>query len=100
MRNSPRYLRGYLPDKGWLHSAAHTADLVRFLGRSRHLTVAEQKRILDVVAGKLEAPVFVWGEDERLARLRCLCVLLGGEERESPSRARARAGVLASLEAL
>jgi len=139
-------VRGYLPGKGWHHSAAHTADLLKFLGRSRHLTPPEQQRILDAIAAKMEAPVFVWGEDERLARavlsllvredldeagfeawrlrvtarskglwdgqldvgrfaavqntrnlLRSLFVLLSGEEKPSPARARAKAGILESL---
>ena len=63
-------VRGYAVDKGWMHSAAHTADLVRFLGRSRHLDAAGQTRLLGAVAQKLvTAPVvFTHGEDERFAR--------------------------------
>ena len=33
-------LRGYDAGKGWMHSAAHTADLLKFLGRSRYLDLA------------------------------------------------------------
>ena len=67
---SERDLRGYDPEKGWLHSAAHTADLVKFLARSRFLEPAEQPRVLDAVGRKLAtAPtVFTHGEDERFAR--------------------------------
>ena len=63
-------LRGYDPKSGWMHSAAHTADLLKFLGRSRYLDVAGQRRILDAIARKLTtAPiVFTHGEDERFAR--------------------------------
>jgi uncharacterized protein DUF2785 len=63
-------LRGYDPDKGWMHSAAHTADLLKFLARSRHLDVEDQRRFLDAIAGKLTAAsvVFTHGEDERFAR--------------------------------
>jgi hypothetical protein len=63
-------VRGYDPAKGWMHSAAHTADLLKFLGRSRHLEVPGQRRVLDVIAQKLStAPVvFTHGEDERFAR--------------------------------
>ena len=63
-------VRGYDVDKGWMHSAAHTADLVRFLGRSRHLDVAGQARLLGAVGQKLVTSpvVFTHGEDERFAR--------------------------------
>lgn len=63
-------LRGYDPDKGWMHSAAHTADLLRFLGRSRHLDIAGQARFLTAIGTKLTTVpnVLTHGEDERLAR--------------------------------
>jgi Protein of unknown function (DUF2785) len=63
-------VRGYDPDKGWMHSTAHTADLLKFLGRSRYVTAADQASILNAVTGKLRSvqAVFVYGEDERLAR--------------------------------
>jgi len=65
-----RDLRGYDPQKGWMHSAAHTADLLKFVARSRFLEPAEQPRLLDAMARKLAtAPtVFTHGEDERFAR--------------------------------
>jgi Protein of unknown function (DUF2785) len=62
-------VRGYDPVKGWMHSAAHTADLIKFLARSRYIAIADQSRILDAVARKMTANgVFVYGEDERYAR--------------------------------
>jgi Protein of unknown function (DUF2785) len=63
-------VRGYEYEKGWMHSAAHTADLIKFLGRSRYLDAAGQQRLLTAVSGKLDsAPVvFTFGEDERFAR--------------------------------
>jgi hypothetical protein len=63
-------VRGYDPQKGWMHSAAHTADLLKFLARSKHLTVADQHAVLDAIGRKLrEAPVvFTHGEDERFGR--------------------------------
>jgi uncharacterized protein DUF2785 len=63
-------VRGYEPTKGWMHSAAHTADLLKFVGRSRHLAGTDQTRILDAVSGKLRSAsvVFSHGEDERFAR--------------------------------
>jgi hypothetical protein len=66
-----RDVRGYTPPVGWRHSCAHTADLLKFLARSPHLKVADQARILDAVQAKVTRvgdPVYVWGEDERLAR--------------------------------
>jgi len=63
-------LRGYDPAMGWMHSAAHTADLLKFLARSRYVDVAGQRRYLDAIAAKLTtaAVVFTHGEDERFAR--------------------------------
>ncbi len=65
-----RDVRGYDEEKGWIHSAAHTADLLKFLGRNRYLRPADQVRVLDAVSSKLRAApvVFAHGEDERLAR--------------------------------
>ena len=68
--NAERDLRGWEPDKGWFHATAHTADLLKFLGRNGKLAVADQGRILDAIAGKLAASghAFGFGENERLAR--------------------------------
>lgn len=62
--------RGFDESKGWIHSVAHTADLLKFLARSRFLAPADQAAILGAIAGKLDAidHVLVQGEDERLAR--------------------------------
>ncbi|HET6374091.1 MAG TPA: DUF2785 domain-containing protein [Candidatus Polarisedimenticolia bacterium] len=63
-------VRGFVPGSGWHHSTAHTADLLKFLGRSRHLKPADQGRILTAIAAKLSSAgsVYAWGEDGRLAR--------------------------------
>ncbi|MDB4894443.1 MAG: hypothetical protein JWN15_705, partial [Firmicutes bacterium] len=64
-------LRGYVPDKGWAHSAAHTADLLFALVRHPGLGVAEMARLLDGIAQKVLAPTrypFVDSEGFRLAR--------------------------------
>ena len=63
--------RGFDADIGWLHSVAHTADLIKFLARSRHLEVSEQSVILASIARKLDCVDHVLdrGEDERLARV-------------------------------
>jgi hypothetical protein len=63
-------VRGYDAKKGWMHSAAHTADLLKFLARSRFLTAPDQGAILKAIAAKLTTTpsVFTHGEDERFAR--------------------------------
>lgn len=62
--------RGFDAEKGWVHSVAHTADLLKFLGRSRHLGVRDQSAILAAISEKLAQVdhVLAFGEDERLAR--------------------------------
>jgi hypothetical protein len=64
-----RDVRGFDATKGWMHSVAHTADLLKFLARSRHLTPAQQAEVLRAIAGKVGAvnEVLTHGEDERLA---------------------------------
>lgn len=64
-----RDLRAFDVRTGWMHATAHTADLLKFLGRNRRLRPADQKRILEAVAGKLRdaGDVFTHGENERLA---------------------------------
>ena len=63
-------VRGFDAVKGWMHSAAHTADLLKFLGRSRHLQPAQQAAILNGILDKVgrTEEVLTHGEDERLAR--------------------------------
>ena len=66
---SEKDVRGFVPGSGWVHSAAHTADVLKFLARSPRLTPAGQARIVEAVAARLKTAglVFAWGEDERLA---------------------------------
>lgn len=62
-------LRGYLPDKGWAHTVAHTADAFKFLARNLHTTANDHRRILSAIADKMLLPVahtYIYGEDERL----------------------------------
>jgi hypothetical protein len=63
--------RGFDPVKGWMHSAAHTSDLLKFLARNPRLTPAGQRRILGAVLVKNReaAASFSQGEDERMARV-------------------------------
>ena len=62
-------LRGYVPVKGWAHATAHVADLLKFLARSRHLSVEDEKRIVGGVSQRCRSAhlVFTWGEDARMA---------------------------------
>jgi hypothetical protein len=63
-------LRGWEAPAGWYHATAHTADLLKFLARSRHLQPDDQSRILSAIAQRLrdtDGYIFDHGEDERLA---------------------------------
>lgn len=64
-------VRGFDAGLGWVHSVAHTADLLKFLARSEHLAPAAQATILAAIADKLAAVTvpLTCGEDERLARV-------------------------------
>ena len=65
-----RDLRGWVEGLGWCHSAAHTADLLKFLARSRHLHPEGQYMLLEGIANRMrdtDGLVFVHSEDERLA---------------------------------
>lgn len=63
-----RDTRGFVPERGWIHSVAHTADAFKFLARGSQWTPAQSARLLDAMRDKLEAieTVFTWGEQERL----------------------------------
>jgi hypothetical protein len=63
--------RGFDARKGWVHTAAHTADLLKFLARNPRLRGVDQSRLLTAVLDKQQsvtAPL-AQGEDERLARV-------------------------------
>jgi hypothetical protein len=66
-----RDTRGFDPAKGWMHSAAHTADLLKFLARNPRLPPAAQSRLLSAILAKNResAAPFGQGEDERMARI-------------------------------
>lgn len=69
LRNE-RDVRGHDGARGWLHSVAHTADLLKFLLRSKHLTSDQQGAALAAIADKLARTdvALTHGEDARLAR--------------------------------
>lgn len=65
-----RDLRGWVPERGWVHAVAHGADLLGTLAASRYLGSEELRVLLDVVAERLLIPTehrFAAGEDDRLA---------------------------------
>jgi Protein of unknown function (DUF2785) len=64
-----RDLRGYDATKGWIHSTAHTADLLKALAENDLLTQDDQHAILAAIAERLAtAPtVYSYGEQDRLA---------------------------------
>ena len=66
---SERDLRGYDANLGWIHSTAHTADLLQALAASPLLTKEEQSGILSALATRLSsAPqVYTQGEQDRIA---------------------------------
>jgi hypothetical protein len=58
-------LRGYDAQLGWLHAIAHGADLMRALGRSRHLDRPELVGLLDLAITRLLTPTdYLFGHDE------------------------------------
>jgi hypothetical protein len=64
--------RGYVPEKGWAHALAHTADLLRELASNRFLTRVELEQLLSAISNKLTEPigwVYIHNEDDRLARV-------------------------------
>lgn len=64
-----RDLRGFDGRRGWMHSAAHTADALKFLARNPKLGDGTDTRLLAAVRSKIEAMdfVFTWGENDRIA---------------------------------
>jgi hypothetical protein len=63
-------LRGWDPQLGWLHAAAHGADALRAFGRSPRLAEQQLQDLLDLAADRLLADsgyLFAHGEDDRIA---------------------------------
>jgi len=67
---SERDLRGYDATIGWIHSTAHTADLLAALAKNDLLTQDDQHAILAAISERLAtAPtVYSYGEQDRLAQ--------------------------------
>lgn len=61
-------LRGYIEDKGWAHSTAHTADVLNQLSRCIEIQKEEMRQILDAIRDKIfiNNYTYIHREDERL----------------------------------
>lgn len=64
-------LRGFDSSKGWIHSAAHTADLLAALAQHPLFSKQDQSSVLDAIAERLATAgeVFTYGEQDRLANV-------------------------------
>lgn len=74
--NAETDLRGYLPDRGWAHAAAHTADWIKMLGRHPLLSEAQAERLAMALAElvvRRHGYALAHGEEDRVvAGLRSL----------------------------
>jgi hypothetical protein len=66
-----RDTRGYDSTMGWIHAAAHTADVLKFLTRSPKLAAPAQARVISAIDERCRTfgAVFQWGEDARFAQV-------------------------------
>jgi Protein of unknown function (DUF2785) len=64
-------VRGFDASKGWIHSAAHTADLLAALAENPLFSQQAQSAVLDAITQRLETAgeVFTYGEQDRLANV-------------------------------
>lgn len=64
-----RDLRGFDPAIGWIHAAAHTADLLAALVSNPLFRSEDESRVLDAISGRLSSAheIFMYGEQDRLA---------------------------------
>jgi hypothetical protein len=64
-----RDTRGFDPVQGWIHSTAHTADLLAALAGSLRFTPADQQTLLAAVEQRLTSAgrIYTYGEQDRLA---------------------------------
>ncbi|MGB9417123.1 MAG: DUF2785 domain-containing protein [Acidobacteriaceae bacterium] len=68
--------RGFDPVKGWVHSTAHTADLLANLARNPRFTPADQAAVFSSIDQRLRSAttIYTYGEQDRLA-VTLLCVI-------------------------
>jgi len=64
-------LRGFDAKKGWIHSTAHTADLLAALAKHPSFTLQDQGNLLKAIGQRLETAhvIFAFGEQDRLANV-------------------------------
>jgi hypothetical protein len=64
-----RDTRGFDPAKGWIHSTAHTADLIAALARNPLFTPADQQAVFSSIEQRLASAghIYTYGEQDRLA---------------------------------
>jgi hypothetical protein len=64
-----RDTRGFDPAKGWIHSTAHTADLLAALARNPLFTPADQPTVFSSIDQRLRTAghIYTYGEQDRLA---------------------------------
>ena len=64
-------LRGFDASKGWIHSTAHTADLLAALAGNSFFTKQDQASVLKAIAARFATAdsVFTYGEQDRLANV-------------------------------
>jgi hypothetical protein len=64
-----RDTRGFDPSTGWIHSTAHTADLLAALARNPYFTPADQQALFAAVEPRLHSAghIYTYGEQDRLA---------------------------------
>ncbi|MFL6429718.1 MAG: DUF2785 domain-containing protein [Acidobacteriaceae bacterium] len=64
-----RDTRGFDPTRGWIHSTAHTADLLAALARNPRFTPADQQALFTGVEQRLRTAgrIYTFGEQDRLA---------------------------------
>ena len=76
---SERDLRGFVPGKGWAHSAAHVADALDECVRSRYAATKEAHLVIDALCSltSRSPEVFTAEEDERIAIPLAAAVELG-----------------------
>lgn len=82
-----RDLRGFDPTLGWIHAAAHSADLLAALAANPLLKNEDQARLLDAIARCLSSAheIFTHGEQDRLSE-----IAAGGFHVEALSLSRTR----------
>jgi hypothetical protein len=62
-------LRGFDQTRGWMHTVAHTSDVLKFLSRNPKLAAGADVRLMSAIRRKVESSqaVFAWGENDRMA---------------------------------